>query len=69
MLVLALGLAAGYESMAPLTFCCLTMALALGSAQGAVFKLVPVWFPDRVGRRDRRRRLPRAGSAASSRRW
>ena len=48
-LVLALGLAAGYDSMAVLTLCCLTMALALGLAMGAVFKLVPVWFPDRVG--------------------
>jgi NNP family nitrate/nitrite transporter-like MFS transporter len=48
-LVLALGLAAGYESMAVLTLCCLTMALFLGLAMGAVFKLVPVWFPDRVG--------------------
>ena len=47
--VLALGLAAGYESMVPLTFCCLTMALALGLGTGAVFKLVPVWFPDKVG--------------------
>ena len=48
-LVLALGLAAGYESMAALTACCLIMALFLGLAMGAVFKLVPVWFPDRVG--------------------
>ena len=35
--------------MAALTVCCLTMALALGFATGAVFKLVPVWFPDNVG--------------------
>jgi NNP family nitrate/nitrite transporter-like MFS transporter len=48
-LVLALGLAAGYESMVPLTICCLTMALALGLGTGAVFKLVPVWYPDKVG--------------------
>jgi NNP family nitrate/nitrite transporter-like MFS transporter len=48
-LVLALGLAAGYESMLPLTICCLTMALALGLGTGAVFKLVPVWYPDKVG--------------------
>ena len=48
-LVLAIGLAAGYESMVPLTICCLTMALALGLGTGAVFKLVPVWFPDNVG--------------------
>jgi NNP family nitrate/nitrite transporter-like MFS transporter len=48
-LVLALGLAAGYKSMVPLTICCLTIALALGLGTGAVFKLVPVWFPDKVG--------------------
>lgn len=48
-LALALGLAAGYDSMPALTGCCLTMALFLGLAMGAVFKLVPVWFPDRVG--------------------
>jgi NNP family nitrate/nitrite transporter-like MFS transporter len=48
-LVLALGLAAAYESMVPLTICCLTMALALGLGTGAVFKLVPVWYPDNVG--------------------
>jgi NNP family nitrate/nitrite transporter-like MFS transporter len=48
-LVLALGLAATYESMVPLTVCCLTMAAALGLGTGAVFKLVPVWFPDNVG--------------------
>jgi NNP family nitrate/nitrite transporter-like MFS transporter len=48
-LVLALGLAAGYTSMVALTFCCLTIALALGLGMGAVFKLVPVWYPDNVG--------------------
>jgi NNP family nitrate/nitrite transporter-like MFS transporter len=48
-LVLALGLAATYESMVPLTICCLTLALALGVGMGAVFKLVPVWFPENVG--------------------
>jgi NNP family nitrate/nitrite transporter-like MFS transporter len=48
-LVLAVGLAVGYESMVPLTVCCLTMAFALGLGTGAVFKLVPVWYPDRVG--------------------
>ena len=47
--VLALVLAASYESMVPLTIACLTMALALGLGTGAVFKLVPEWFPDRVG--------------------
>jgi MFS transporter, NNP family, nitrate/nitrite transporter len=47
--VLALILAAAYTAMVPLTICCLTMALALGLASGAVFKLVPQWFPDRVG--------------------
>ena len=48
-LVLALGLAVSYESMVPLTICCLVIAAALGLAMGAVFKLVPVWYPDRVG--------------------
>ena len=47
--VLALALAAAYESMVLLTICCLTMAVALGLGTGAVFKLVPEWFPDRVG--------------------
>jgi NNP family nitrate/nitrite transporter-like MFS transporter len=48
-LVLALVLGATYESMVPLTICCLTMALALGLGMGAVFKLVPVWYPETVG--------------------
>ncbi|HWT24494.1 MAG TPA: MFS transporter [Solirubrobacteraceae bacterium] len=48
-LVLAVGLAIGYESMPALTVCCLTMALFLGLGTGAVFKLVPVWYPDKVG--------------------
>ncbi|HEX6020435.1 MAG TPA: MFS transporter [Solirubrobacter sp.] len=47
--VLALVLAATYDSMVPLTICCLTMAVLLGLGTGAVFKLVPEWFPDRVG--------------------
>lgn len=47
--VLALVLAATYTSMVPLTIACLTMAVALGLGTGAVFKLVPEWFPDRVG--------------------
>ena len=47
--VLALVLAAAYKSMVPLTIACLTMAVALGLGMGAVFKLVPEWFPDRVG--------------------
>lgn len=47
--VLALTLAATYTAMAPLTIACLTMAVALGLGTGAVFKLVPEWFPDRVG--------------------
>jgi MFS transporter, NNP family, nitrate/nitrite transporter len=46
---LALVLAAAYTAMVPLTISCLTMALALGLGTGAVFKLVPEWFPDRVG--------------------
>ena len=47
--VLALILAVTYTSIVPLTICCLTMALALGLGMGATFKLVPEWFPDRVG--------------------
>jgi NNP family nitrate/nitrite transporter-like MFS transporter len=47
--VLAAILAAAYTSMVPLTICCLTMAVALGLGTGAVFKLVPDWFPDSVG--------------------
>jgi NNP family nitrate/nitrite transporter-like MFS transporter len=47
--VLALGLAAGYEQMVPLTICCLAMGVLLGLGTGAVFKLVPQWFPDQVG--------------------
>jgi NNP family nitrate/nitrite transporter-like MFS transporter len=48
-LVGALVLAATYKHMAPLTVACLVMALFLGLGMGAVFKLVPEWFPDRVG--------------------
>lgn len=47
--VLAVVLAVAYESMVPLTIACLTMAVFLGLGTGAVFKLVPEWFPDRVG--------------------
>jgi MFS transporter, NNP family, nitrate/nitrite transporter len=47
--VLALVLAAGYQSMAALTFGCLSLALALGLGTGAVFKLVAEWFPQQVG--------------------
>ena len=47
--LLACVLAVSYTSMVPLTFACLTMAVALGLGTGAVFKLVPEWFPDRVG--------------------
>ncbi len=46
---MALLLAPTYEYMVPLTVTCLTMALLLGVGTGAVFKLVPHWFPDRVG--------------------
>jgi NNP family nitrate/nitrite transporter-like MFS transporter len=47
--ILALVLGAFYEDMVPLTISCLTMAVFLGLGTGAVFKLVPEWFPDRVG--------------------
>ena len=46
---LALVLAGTYKHMAPLTAACLTMAVCLGLGTGAVFKLVPQWYPDRVG--------------------
>jgi MFS transporter, NNP family, nitrate/nitrite transporter len=46
---LAIVLAFSYEEMVPLTIACLTMAVFLGLGTGAVFKLVPQWFPDRVG--------------------
>ena len=35
--------------MVPLTIACLTMAVCLGLGTGAVFKLLPQWYPDRVG--------------------
>ena len=47
--ILALGLAAGYRHMVPLTICCLTIAVFLGLGTGGVFKLVPQWFPTQVG--------------------
>ncbi len=46
---LALGLAAGYDSMVPLTICALSIAGAFGLGTGAVFKQVANDFPDRVG--------------------
>jgi NNP family nitrate/nitrite transporter-like MFS transporter len=48
-IALAAGLAIAYKHMVPLTICCLTVAVALGLGTGAVFKLVPQWFPDDVG--------------------
>ena len=47
--VLALVLAGTYEDIVPLTIACLTLAVFLGLGTGAVFKLVPQWFPDKVG--------------------
>lgn len=47
--VLALVLAGTYKHMVPLTIACLTMAVCLGLGTGATFKLVPEWFPDKVG--------------------
>ncbi len=46
---LALVLAGTYKHMVPLTAACLTMAVCLGLGTGAVFKLVPQWYPDKVG--------------------
>ena len=48
-IALAVLLALTYKQMVPLTIGCLTMAVALGLGTGAVFKLVPHWFPDDVG--------------------
>jgi NNP family nitrate/nitrite transporter-like MFS transporter len=48
-IVLAVGLAVTYRHIVPLTICCLTVAVALGLGTGAVFKLVPRWFPEEVG--------------------
>jgi MFS transporter, NNP family, nitrate/nitrite transporter len=47
--LLALVLAGTYEHMVPLTIACLTLAVFLGLGTGAVFKLVPEWYPERVG--------------------
>jgi NNP family nitrate/nitrite transporter-like MFS transporter len=48
-IVLAAVLAGTYKHIVPLTICCLTVAIALGLGMGAVFKLVPLWFPTEVG--------------------
>jgi NNP family nitrate/nitrite transporter-like MFS transporter len=47
--VLATLLAFTYKHMVPLTIECLTLAVAFGLGTGAVFKLVPQWFPTEVG--------------------
>ena len=47
--LLAIALAGTYEHMVPLTISCLTIAVFLGLGTGAVFKLVPEWFPEQVG--------------------
>ena len=46
---LAAALAFTHKHIVPLTICCLTVAVALGLGTGAVFKLVPLWFPNEVG--------------------
>ena len=48
-IVLAAALGVTYKHIVPLTICCLTVAVALGLGMGAVFKLVPLWFPNDVG--------------------
>jgi hypothetical protein len=65
--VLALVLAATYTAIVPLTVACLTMAVALGLGTGAVFKLVPEWFPT-ASAPSPASSAPPAASAASSRR-
>jgi NNP family nitrate/nitrite transporter-like MFS transporter len=47
--LLAVGLAAGYASIVPLTICCLSLAVMFGLGTGAVFKLVALEFPAQVG--------------------
>jgi NNP family nitrate/nitrite transporter-like MFS transporter len=47
--LLAILLAATYESMVPFTIGCLSIAVAFGLGTGAVFKLVAQWFPGHVG--------------------
>lgn len=47
--VTALVLAGLHEEMVPLTIACLSMAVFLGFGTGAVFKLVPQWYPEKVG--------------------
>jgi NNP family nitrate/nitrite transporter-like MFS transporter len=47
-LVLAVLLAFTYKHIVSLTIACLLLAGFLGFGKGAVFKLVPTWFPDRV---------------------
>jgi NNP family nitrate/nitrite transporter-like MFS transporter len=46
---LAAGLLAMTTALIPLTVACLTASLFLGLGNGAVFKLVPEWFPGRTG--------------------
>jgi NNP family nitrate/nitrite transporter-like MFS transporter len=46
---LATIMAFTYKEIVPLTIACLALAVLLGAGSGAVFKLVPGWFPDRVG--------------------
>ncbi len=48
-IAMALMLAASHEEMVPLTIACLTLAVFLGFGTGAVFKLVPQWYPEKVG--------------------
>lgn len=47
--LLAIGLAAAYTSIVPLTICCLAMAVMFGLGTGAVFKLVALEYPNKVG--------------------
>jgi NNP family nitrate/nitrite transporter-like MFS transporter len=48
-ILLAVSLALSYQDMVPLTISCLTLAVFLGLGTGAVFKLVPEWYPEQVG--------------------
>lgn len=47
--LMALVLAGFNAEMVPLTVACLSLAVFLGLGTGAVFKLVPQWYPEKVG--------------------
>ena len=48
-IVMAMAMLLTFQTMAPFTIGALGMAAAIGLGNGAVFKLVPQYFPDSVG--------------------